>query len=343
MNWADLQGWTPLRLFWSEDRPQVEWVWAGDRLPGSDFYDHWLSGLLQRPFNLLFRRRLALEDLLDAADSLPPSLPLSGVILHMSRCGSTLAARQLAALPQQRVLSEPYILQKVILNLYPDPQVSDDLRVDWLRLLVRLLGLSCQKQEERLFIKLDALAGLRLDLLLRAFPEVPWVFLYRDPGEVLVSQIRETAGGMVPGYLDPALLASDVYSLLNQTLPDYIALVLGQVCRCALANLPQRGLAINYMRLPQAGWEELPKHFGLSLSLDQLAALQEVSRYHAKSPAQQIFQPDAQEKQAALTPDLRQAVQKWLAPVIAELESAAISQSAAANCPTAKPDQYAGV
>lgn len=346
MNWADLQGWTPLRLFWSDNRPQLEWVWAGDRLPGAEFYDHWLSGLLQRPFNLLFRRCLPLEDLLAAAGSLPPVLPLSGMLLHMSRCGSTLAARQLAALPQHRVLSEPYILQKLVLNLYPDPRIPDDARVDWLRLLVRLLGLPRQameeQKEERLYIKFDALAGLRLDLLRRAFPNVPWVFLYRQPEEVLVSQIRETAGGLVPGYLDPALLESDIFSLLNLALPDYIALVLGRVCQGALAYLPQRGLAIDYRRLPQASWQELATHFGLVLNPDQVAVLQEVSRYHAKSPVPQIFQPDSQEKQAALTPELRQTVQKWLAPVIAELENAAMMQSTASNRQAVNPTVAAG-
>ena len=50
-----------------------------------------------------------------------------------------------------------------------------------------------RRGEQALFVKLDSWHTLALPLFRRAFPSVPWVFLYRDPVEVPVSQL-EAAG-----------------------------------------------------------------------------------------------------------------------------------------------------
>lgn len=327
--WDELHGWTPLRLFWQNNIPQIQWVWAGHQPVGGDYYDQFLASLLQLPFNLLFSRQTSLQDLAEASGDMPATLPLSGLILHMSRCGSTLAARQMAALPELRVLSEPYILQKLILRSNMDPQIPDDLRVKWLRLAVRLLGMPRQTGEQRLVIKLDALAGLRLDLLRLAFPGAPWVFLYRQPEEVLVSHRREAAGNLLPGNLDSALLHSDYLSLLSLPQTEYAALVLSHVCQSALRYLPNQGLAVNYRDMPQAAWTVIAPHFGLNLNPSQVLAMQTTARYNAKSRVPQLFQPDSHTKQAEMTPDLLEAAQKWLAQVYADLEKAA---NLPANC-----------
>jgi hypothetical protein len=52
--------------------------------------------------------------------------------------------------------------------------------------MVAALG-QARAGETRLFLKLDCWHMRDLPLFRRAFPNTPWVFLYRDPVEVLVS------------------------------------------------------------------------------------------------------------------------------------------------------------
>ena len=61
-------------------------------------------------------------------------------------------------------------------------------RIEWLRGVVSALGQPRLGTEKHLFIKFDAWKVLDLPLIRRAFPAVPWIFLYRDPVEVLTSQ-----------------------------------------------------------------------------------------------------------------------------------------------------------
>lgn len=317
--------WTPLRIYAVDGTWRVDWAWVGDPAMCSSrsagFYDFWLEGLLQRPFNLLFRRQTGVDALLEAAEA-APGLPLAGLIVHMSHCGSTLVARLLATDPTNLVLVEPYLMQQVILNVPPEPPLSDEVRIAWLRALVSVMGRRLAGCERRLFIKPGGLVGLRLDLLLRAFPATPWVFLYREPVEVLVAQMRQPGGGTLPGYLDPVLLGLDLARAFEMPVEAYVARLLAQICAAAVEALPgSRGLALNYARLPQAAWHELADHFGLALDAGQVAAMQVAARYNVKSREKTPFIPDSAAKQRAASPELHHLADAVISPYVARLEA----------------------
>ena len=62
--------------------------------------------------------------------------------------------------------------------------VSDEQRSAWLRGWMRAAGLP-RSGEKRLFEKFDAWHSFDLPFLRRAFPETPWIFLHRNPVEVI--------------------------------------------------------------------------------------------------------------------------------------------------------------
>jgi hypothetical protein len=320
-----LHDWTPLRIYTVDGAWRVDWAWVGDPAMwpsrSGDFYDLWLEGLQRRPFNLLFRRQTGVDALLEAAET-EPGLPLAGLILHISHCGSTLAARLLATDPANLVLVEPYLMQQVILNVPPEPSLPDEVRIAWLRALVSVMGRPLAGGERRLFIKPGGLVGLRLDLLLRAFPTTPWVFLYRQPVEVLVAQMHQPGGGTLPGYLDPALLGLDLARAFKMPVEEYVARLLARICAAAVETLPEsRGLALNYARLPQAAWHELADHFGLALDAGQVAAMQVAARYNVKSRDKAPFVPDSAAKQRAATPELHRLAHEVIGPCFDRLET----------------------
>ena len=83
----------------------MHWCYLGEDRFVAPFFEQTISRHSRTPFNLPFPHVTPLAALaeLQAAD---PGLPPTGFIFHMSRCGSTLVAQMLAALPQNIVISE---------------------------------------------------------------------------------------------------------------------------------------------------------------------------------------------------------------------------------------------
>ena len=142
---------------------------------------------------------------LQAAD---PGLPPTGFIFHMSRCGSTLVAQLLAALPQNIVISEAGPVDAVLRANWYDPNITSAQRIAWLRALLSAYARP-RHGEQHFYVKFDSWHTLELPLIQAAFPDVPWIFLYRDPVQVLVSHQRQRGSQMVPDLLPPQWLGLD--------------------------------------------------------------------------------------------------------------------------------------
>ena len=91
-------GWRPAQVAWDGVAFVVDWAYFGVRRLESPFYEGDLRAALARPFNTLFRFRTPLNELARWTAALPKLRP-SGLIFHMSRCGSTLVSQMLAASP----------------------------------------------------------------------------------------------------------------------------------------------------------------------------------------------------------------------------------------------------
>jgi hypothetical protein len=108
-----LAGFLPWRIVRDSGAPQIEWIF-GD---GARFTEPFLDDTLAR---LRFAhpaantRAARPRTPLDALRAMPPGAPLAGLIFHVSRCGSTLVAQMLAALPHHIVASEPPILDDLL-------------------------------------------------------------------------------------------------------------------------------------------------------------------------------------------------------------------------------------
>src|SRR6185437_13560164 len=95
--------WVPAQVRWTAAGPVVDWCHLGDLRFIAPFFEQTIDDAMAHPFNLLFARSTPLADIAHHEPELRPA----GLIFHMSRCGSTLVSRMLAALPRNVVLSEP--------------------------------------------------------------------------------------------------------------------------------------------------------------------------------------------------------------------------------------------
>ncbi len=310
--------WLPIAVAAESGTVSIDWAWFGAEPLRASFYEHEIRRALRRPFNRVFRYRTGLPDLIAQAETLETLAP-DGFIFHMSRCGSTLVAQMLAALDDSIVVSEAAPIDAVV-QLGRGLPEDDAARA--LRAMVAAFGRKRGGRERRYFVKLDCWHTLALPLVRRAFPSVPWIFLYRDPAEVLVSQMRERGSQMVPQFFPPGFFG--IAAAEDTAVEDYCARVLGAICRAVLdhRHLGDHlggGLILNYRQLPDAVWTAVLPHFGISCSAQEQETMRRAAAHNAKSPGMP-FTGDTEAKQQAVTAKVRDAAARHLGEIYDGLE-----------------------
>ncbi|MCU1236675.1 MAG: aspartyl/asparaginyl beta-hydroxylase [Candidatus Solibacter sp.] len=262
-----LEGWVPAAVL----KDEVEWRY----LPGQRFTDPFFEDTLRRNPSAPVRR----TTLAEAAEwvAAHPGLEPAGFIFHLSRCGSTLVAQMLASVEENRVMSEPAPLDQA-LGL-GDPAM--------LRTIIGALG-RANARETRLFVKLDCWHMHQYAVIRNAFPDTPAIFLYRDPLEVLVSQMRN------PG----------MWTIGPPEIPRerHVAGLLAGILESAVVQADSLRL-VNYTQLPESTFTL----FGVEWSADEIARMHNAAAVDAKA-RQFEFSPDSAAKRALATESMRTAI-----------------------------------
>lgn len=316
------RGWLPSGTFWRDGRLFVQWTFFGEERLTEPFFEGSIQRCMSKPFNRFIRYATLIDKLAEWLRLHPP-LPPSGFIFHMSRCGSTLVAQMLAALSHNIVVSEASPIDAVVRARHWRPDLSDDTHAAWLTWMIGALG-QARAGERNYFIKLDCWHTAQLPLFARAFPDVPRIFLYRDPVEVLVSQLRMPGIHMIPGMLAPNLFAIEPAESVRSP-ENYRARVLAQVCAPVLAHYGNgKSLLINYRQLPQALWTKILPHFGIECVEQDRSLMAATARYDAKTPNFE-FTPDTEAKQREATALVRNAADERLGEIYQRLEELRIN------------------
>jgi hypothetical protein len=311
-------GWLPIRASWEADKLYAHWGYFGGRRLRHSFFEGDVRWCLVQPFNRLFGYVTAVERLCAWIEERPHLQP-SGFIFHMSRCGSTLVSQMLAAVDCNLVVSEASAIDAVVQAAHRTPDFGDERQARWLRSIVGTLGQKRRGDERHFFIKLDCWHSVALPVFRRAFPAVPWIFLYRDPVEVLVSHLQMPGAHMVRHDVGLDLGGIERSYGPGQA-EHYFARVLAKICEPALQHCtPDGGLLVNYRELPDAVFSRILPHFGIVVTDDQRAAMTEAARFDAKAPGF-AFSGDSEAKQRRASAAARAAAERWLGAVYGRLE-----------------------
>jgi Aspartyl/Asparaginyl beta-hydroxylase len=262
-------GWVPINVHFRESGPCAKWIYAPDVSFTEPYFEDTVRTCLQNRFTALFQREMPLT----VGSRIRPD----GFIFHMSRCGSTLVSRSLAAAESTLVIAEAPPLDQIVRANGPN-------RAVWLEWMVSALGGRRTEARTRYLIKLDAWHIGNLPLFREVFPGVPWVFLYRDPREVLVSLLNQPGLHACPGLMDPAIfgLREEDRTLSRQ---PWCIRVLESFLTAALAfREDPKGLFVDYKELPEAICGRIAKHFGLNLTAGDEARVEVAAQLDAKNP-----------------------------------------------------------
>lgn len=243
-------------------------------------------------------------------------LPPAGFIFHLSRCGSTLVSKLLATSERTLVLGEPDALNALL----SFPAEVDDERVGvWLRDLTLVLGRRRRPSEEVYILKLSSLLVTALPRIRSVFPETPWIFVFRDPGEVMASVLENPTGFLqLKAFPKSAARWLGVAPELIQSMSteEYVARFLGRMCLCAMEeaerSAPGRCLLVDYRDLPGAIWTTVAPFFGINLRPEEVSRMSGQAAIYSKDRAgTRKFEDDSARKAQGLSPGMRAEIERW--------------------------------
>jgi hypothetical protein len=274
---------TPLEVRWKGGRPVIEWCDFRGLAFTDPFFIHTFFRLQER-YPETPRVETGVRALRHAARL--GGLAPSGFIFHMSRCGSTLVSRLLGSSSQVLALGEP----DPVLGMLEFPEtLPDEKRVAWLRDLILALGRPRRRSEASFLIKFTSYNLFALPLIRRAFPRVPWVFIYRDPVAVMASVSRKPTGFLRmkarPEEAD-RYLAIGRKTIVEISDEEYLARFLGRMCEFILDQAGRCGpgevLLVDYARLPAAITAEIAPFLGIDLADADQRTMDSLSKLWSK-------------------------------------------------------------
>lgn len=320
---SDFRGWIPIRVYPHANDFWVDWLRLGATPLTEPFFHQSIQDLLRHPFHQGFRRQTPIGELLQWSQR-SPGLPPNGFIFHASRCGSTLVSQLFAASASTIVYSEPPALDTLLRSLQRFPGWPAATRIECLQALLSAWGQPVgdigTPPRKHVIVKQDGWSTLNAPLVKAAWPNTPWVFLYRDPVEILVSQMRQRAAFLIPGVVDWS--AHEVQAADDAEFEPvaYCAQKLGAMLEAMVRYFdPASTLLVNYSELPASVITRIAPHFGMELDSKQIVSLDAVLARDAKNPAQ-AFSTDSASKQQEADAHVRAMATRWMQPHYQQLE-----------------------
>jgi hypothetical protein len=214
-------------------------------------------------------------------------------IFHVSRCGSTLLTQLLSTDEQNIVLSEVPFFDNLLRAPYQPTGISKEEAGNLLKAAFKFYGQKRTGNEKHLYVKLDSWHLNFYQELRALFPDVPFIMLYRKPNEVLDSHRKLRGMQSVPTVIEPEIFGFTKEDLLINNLDAYLAKVLECYFRKFLEaeENDQLSLLLNYNEGSMAMVERIAAFTEIRFSDQQLADMQERSKFHSKFPGQ-VFNED---------------------------------------------------
>ena len=310
-----LKSWCPVDAVIAESQPAIEWM----DLRNVNFKEPFFNETLARVDSEGKRGRVVtgIETLL-GFEKICQGLSPSGFIFHSSRCGSTVVANACRELKDSIVIAEAPVIDKLITRFFTDASpgsAKELLYLVLLRATVTALGQRLKGNECHYFVKLACTSTLQIDRLRRIWPEVPFVFLYRNPVEVIVSNLSSIPEWMRsevnPGAA-AAIVGVDEDQVTSLGPEEYCARSLGRFFDAVDENFDARMKLLNHDELSFDSLIAILNFFGIEPAPDEAEAIRKVSHLYSKDlTGSKVFEDDSALKRSAASQGLRLAADRW--------------------------------
>jgi hypothetical protein len=289
-------GWLPIEIAGME--PVVRWMKVNSFQLSDPFFSTSVERLRVGPHSAR-ELETRLNVFVHGTAHLVPVAP-AGVILHMSRCGSTLLANALRSAVRVVAVSEAASIEMMMSLASSASTYWSKMCTGLLEPLTTVFAHYLGPPAKNVVIKCSAIAIAHFEAIRRAWPTVPCIILIRNPVEVLVSNL-ERPGRWVQAYGaandGSGMFGTPPASVLASGRAELPAWVIGRFCNAALAVMDERCRVINYEDLNPKSVAGIAEFFGLEFTSEGLRDFQGAFHVDAKR-VDRIFKPDQQTKQS---------------------------------------------
>jgi hypothetical protein len=250
-----------------------------------------------------------LSSLAQIVQHLPEVEPM-GIILHVTRCGSTLLSNALSAGENVFSVGEAPAFDKAAQFPPSRDARTPGIGTRSLRDFCKTFAYYRGADATQVIIKTGLGAVTRLSAIRAAWPKVPCVMLIRDPIEVAVSNLQSPSRTLLDWYHTPSSVTSAVpEEALRGSIAEFCAWVVGWTCTAALDQLDEKCLLLDYRDLTPDAALRVADFFTIRLTAEGKAALQRAFLHDAKRGGE--FTPDVKRKEKAATTSLADSIDRW--------------------------------
>ena len=315
-------GWMPVDAVIVDGRPGLLWMQMADVSFSEPFFQQTVDRV--RAAHPDRTERFTEFDALLQLDQILPRVEPAGFIFHSSRCGSTLLANACRSVNGSVVLSEANAIDKLVARFITDADdpVKESIYLVCLRAVVNALA-QHESGEHGVFVKFACCSVSQLERIRRIWPNVPWIFLYRDPIETIVSNVSNPPAWLLDD--DRRILAhitgTSPAHVADMSLEERCARSIGSFFLTAHTLANDNSMLLNYNQLSLPAISNILKFFNVRASTEELERIASGTRIYSKEISTvREFVPDADEKQKLATDHVREAAERWAMQPYALLE-----------------------
>ncbi len=311
----ELKGWLPVDAVVVDGRPGLWWMDMSDVSLTEPFFQQTVERAQAE--NIERGEQFTEFDVLLQLEKTLDSVPPTGFIFHSSRCGSTLVANACRAITNSIVLSEANAIDKLVARFItdaPEGTVKESLYSVFLRGVVHALGQRRTESEQHLFVKFACCSFAQTARITRIWPNVPWVFLYRDPVETIVSNMSN----LPPWLLDndrrvlASITGASSEEIAEMPLEELCARTIGSLFTTAHRVAGPNGMLVNYNQLSLPVIFSVLRFFKINPSADELSAIERGSRVYSKEASgTRAFVADTAAKRELASHLVRDMAERW--------------------------------
>ena len=252
-------------------------------------------------------------NVLETPDLYPNTLSPAGFIFHVGRCGSTLLAKVLSSLDQHIVIKEAEPVQQLLGVEYEE--VFRNIRERYFQSLLNIYGHRRLPVHERFFVKFSSNHIKRLEMIRGLYPGVPWLFLYRNPYEIIPTSLEGPAWfirnkNTPEGAFDAALPIESVEQMSDLA---FSVQVESSTLRIAIENTCDHCLFVDYKQLKPENLPKILRFFGLKVAGEEYDKMFEPFGFYSKRDGESVpFVPDSAAKRDKVTDEIREAIEEEL-------------------------------
>jgi hypothetical protein len=320
-----LKGWLPVDAVVVDGKPGFRWMDMHGVTLDEPFFHETVARALQDKTDRgeCFTEFDAVNQLEKVLDGVQPT----GFIFHSSRCGSTLLANACRVLKDSIVLSEADAIDKLVARFITDMDVGgvrETLYSVLLRGVVNALAQRRTGTERHLFIKFSCCSTFQLARIRRIWPKVPWVFVYRDPVETIVSNLKSLPKWMQDE--DHRVLATiagtTAVEIASMSREELCARAVGSFYSSAVALANENSMLLNYRQLSVPVLMEVLRFFQVEPLPGEIDEITRIASFYSKDASRsQLFSVDSQVKQRQASLLVQQMAEEWAATPYQLLES----------------------